>query len=119
MDRFTHLLQENTDSVEKEMYKMMVSYCVYDQQGEKLLAACDKDLLGETLEEGELHLKVKESFYGGNEMELEQLVEHFKSSTIANLVGEKTVNKAIDLGFGYEEDILMIEGVPHLQIVRM
>ncbi len=98
---------------------MMVSYCVYDQQGEKLLAACDKNLLGKTLVEGELHLEVKESFYGGGEMDLEDLVDYFKSSTIANLVGEKTVNKAIDLGFGYEEDILMIQGVPHIQIVRM
>ncbi|MFW6141493.1 MAG: DUF424 domain-containing protein [Candidatus Saliniplasma sp.] len=98
---------------------MKVSYCVYDQQGEKLLAACDKHLLGETLKEGELHLNIKETFYGGDEIEIDDIVKHFKSSTIANLVGENTVNKAIEHGFGYEEDVLMIEGVPHLQIVRM
>jgi len=101
------------------MYKMKISYCLYDQQGEKLLAACDKQLLGKTLEEGELHLNVKESFYGGQEMEIEEISSYFESITIANLVGENTVKKALEKGFGYEEDVLMIQGVPHLQIVRM
>ncbi len=98
---------------------MKISYSVYEQKGEKLLAACDKHLLGETLKEGEMNLKVKESFYGGEEVEIDGLVQYFKTSTIANLVGKKTVEKAIENGFGYEEDILMIQGVPHLQIVRI
>ncbi len=98
---------------------MKISYQIYDQQHEKLLAACDKDLLGETLREGDLHLEVKESFYGGNEIEEEKMVTQFESSTIANLVGEKTVDLALENDFGYEEDVLWIDGVPHLQIVRL
>ena len=98
---------------------MIISYCVYDQQGEKLLAACDKNLLGNIFEEEELHLEVKNSFYSGHEMELEDIDDVFDSATIANLVGENIVGKAIESGFGYEEDIIWVEGVPHLQVVRM
>ncbi|MFO7793078.1 MAG: DUF424 family protein [Candidatus Saliniplasma sp.] len=98
---------------------MKISYQIYDQKNEKLLAACDKELLGETLKEGELHLEIKKSFYGGKEVEIDKIVNQFESSTIANLVGERTVNIALENGFGYEEDILWIEGVPHLQIVRL
>jgi len=98
---------------------MKISYQIYDQQNEKLLAACDKELLGKTFAEEDLHLDVKESFYGGREKELDDIEKEFRCATIANLVGKNTVDKAIENGFGFEEDVLWIEGVPHLQIVRI
>lgn len=98
---------------------MKVNYQIYDQGDEVLLAACDNDVLGRTLEEGNISLEVKKSFYSGQRLELEKLKKEFKRSTIANLVGEKVVNAAIEAGFGQEEDIMMIEDVPHLQIVRL
>ncbi len=98
---------------------MKVNYQIYDQGDEVLLAACDKDVLGRTLQDGAINLEVKESFYAGQKMELERLKKEFKKSTMANLVGENVVEAAIEAGFGEEEDIMMIEGVPHLQIVKL
>jgi len=98
---------------------MKVNYQIYDHGDEVLLAACDDDVLGRTLQNGDINLEVKESFYAGQKVELERLKKEFKKSTIANLVGEKVVNAAIEEGFGREEDLMMIEDVPHLQIVRL
>jgi len=98
---------------------MKVNYQIYDHGDEVLLAACDNDVLGRTLQNGDINLEVKESFYAGQKIELERLKKEFKKSTIANLVGEKVVNAAIEEGFGREEDLMMIEDVPHLQIVRL
>jgi len=98
---------------------MKVNYQIYDQGDEVLLAACDDDVLGRTLQDGDINLEVKESFYGGQKIEIERLKKEFKRSTIANLVGEKVVNSAIEAGFGREEDLMIIEGIPHLQIVRL
>jgi len=98
---------------------MKVNYQIYEQGDEILLAACDNDVLGRTLEDGDIHLQVKESFYAGQKIELERLKKEFKRSTIVNLVGENVVEAAIDENFGQKEDIMMIEEVPHLQIVKL
>lgn len=104
---------------------MIVSYQIYEQSGDVLLAACDKGLLGDTLEEGDISLEVKEDFYGGNLIEIEpdsertDLDTKFERSTIANLVGENVVEAALDAGLGDEKDVMWIQGIPHLQIVHL
>ncbi len=99
--------------------KVKVNYHVYDQGDEVLLAACDDDVVGRTLQDGDINFEVKESFYGGQKIEIDGLKKEFERSTIANLVGENVVDAAIDADFGRKEDIMMIEDVPHLQIVRL
>ncbi|NJE84885.1 DUF424 domain-containing protein [Thermococcus sp. CX2] len=97
----------------------MIYIKVYRVQGEVLLAACDKELLGKTFREGELKLEVKERFYKGELVELDTLEELLEEATIANLVGERCVGKAIELGYVDENRVLRIEGVPHAQMAKM
>ncbi|AEH24380.1 DUF424 domain-containing protein [Pyrococcus yayanosii] len=92
---------------------------VYRVQGEVLLAACDEELLGKTFREGELRLDVKERFYKGELVEVDALADFLKEATIANLVGERCVGKAIELGYVDEERVLRIQGVPHAQMAKM
>lgn len=98
---------------------MDITYNLYQKEEETLLAACDKEVLGEKFEEDEISLDVSESFYAGEQTDEDGLKEHFGESTIANLVGKKCVKAAIDAGFGFEENVMKVNGVPHLQIVRM
>lgn len=98
---------------------MEINYQTYDRGNEVLLAACDDDVLGNTLEKEEIQLDVKESFYGGKKIDIDRLKRELKSCTIANLVGKKTVEAAIEVGFGSENDVMKIDGVPHLQVVKM
>ncbi|NJE07066.1 DUF424 domain-containing protein [Thermococcus sp. M39] len=98
---------------------MKIYVKVYRVQGEILLAACDEELLGKTFREGELKLEVKERFYKGELRDIEDLERLLEEATIANLVGERCVNKAIELGYVSEDRVLYIQGVPHAQMAKM
>lgn len=84
-----------------------------------LLATCDAELLGKTLKEGKITFHIHEKFYKGSKVTLEEALELIKQSTIVNMIGQKIVKKAIEHGFVHPEAVLMIEGVPHAQIVRV
>jgi len=93
----------------------MFSLKVYETGGERLVAVCDKELLGTTHSEGELTLDVKESFYGGGEASGEEVIECLRSASIANLVGSDVVALAVNDGLLSEGNLLNISGVPHAQ----
>ena len=84
-----------------------------------LLAICDRELLGRTLREGEIVFHVKDKFYNGGKVSVEEAVDMIENSTIVNLVGKNCVEKAITEGYVHPEAVLRIEGVPHAQIVRL
>ena len=85
---------------------------------ETLVAACDEQLLGRTLQEGELRLHVS-SFYEGDRMTPEEFVATLRAATIGNLVGRETVEAAQHAGYVGEDGILWIEGEPHAQMFVM
>jgi hypothetical protein len=84
-----------------------------------LLAACDEELLGRTFSEGKLKLLVDERFYGGELVDEATLGDSLSLATMANLVGERTVRTALEAGYIDEGCSMMLEGVPHAQMVIM
>lgn len=84
-----------------------------------LLAICDCDLLGRTLRQGKVVFHIKDEFYNGGRVGLEEAVGMIANSTIVNMVGKNCVEKAIQRGFVHPEAVLNIEGVPHAQIVKL
>ncbi len=82
-----------------------------------VLAACDKNLLGKTIEDEDLEFKVSERFYGGEEIDEKAFFEMLNKCTTANLVGEETialVSKKYKL-----QKVIYIGGVPHAQIFKI
>jgi hypothetical protein len=84
-----------------------------------LLAICDAEILGRTLREGKIVFCVKEDFYKGAKVSIEEAVSLIKNCTIVNMVGKNVVKKAIEQGYVHPEAVLNIQGVPHAQIVRL
>jgi len=84
-----------------------------------LLCMCDTEILGKTLREGKIVFCVKEDFYKGTKVDVEEAVSMIESSTIVNMIGKNVVKKAIEKGFVHPEAILKIEGIPHAQIVKL
>lgn len=84
-----------------------------------LLAICDSEILGKTLREGKIVFHVKDEFYNGGRVTLEDAVDMIKNCTIVNMVGKNCVEKAIQKGYVHPEAVLNIEGVPHAQIVKL
>jgi len=84
-----------------------------------LLVICDTEILGKTLREGKIVFNVKEEFYKGARVAIEEAVDMITNSTIVNMVGKNIVQKAIEKGYVHPEAVLNIEGVPHAQIVKI
>lgn len=84
-----------------------------------LLAICDAEILGKTLCEGKIVFKVKEEFYKGRKVHVDEAVLMIENSTIINMVGKNVVGKAIERGYVHLEAVLSIEGIPHAQIVKI
>ncbi|MBN2122242.1 DUF424 family protein [Candidatus Micrarchaeota archaeon] len=86
-----------------------------------VVAACDRELIGKVLEEGDsvLDLKAHSSFYVGEIAGQEQVRAALGDFASANLVGEKAVGVALKEGIVQKRDIKYINGVPHLQIYRL
>ena len=83
-----------------------------------LLAICDCEILGRTLREGKIVFHVKDEFYNGGKVTLEEALGMIENSTIVNMVGRNCVEKAVEKGYVHPDAVLNIEGIPHAQIVK-
>jgi len=93
----------------------MIRVRVHTRGNEVLVAACDAEIVGRTLREGELRLHVS-SFYEGDEVTEDEFVRRLKLATIGNLVGKATIDAARRAGLIGEDGVIWIEGVPHAQL---
>ncbi len=84
-----------------------------------LLAICDCELLGRTLRQGKIAFQIKDEFYNGGKVTVDEAVKMIENSTIVNMVGKNCVKKAIEKGYVHPEAVIKIEGVPHAQIVKL
>ncbi|MEM1535659.1 MAG: DUF424 family protein [Candidatus Pacearchaeota archaeon] len=83
----------------------------------KIVAVCDKELLGKRFEEGKLQLEINERFYGGEELSEEKAIKllrkAFQDDACFNFVGKNSVELGIKAGIIDSKCIIKIQGVPH------
>src|SRR5688572_1203956 len=91
----------------------------YQQGLQRLVAACDSELVGTSHKEGKFHLQVPAAFYDGVRVDEANLGAYLRGATVANLVGRRTVDVAVRLGLVDPAHILTIAGVPHAQVLVM
>ena len=83
-----------------------------------LLAVCDEELFGKKFEQGDLVLDLTSNFYNGDLLNEKQTLVLMKQSYILNLVGNNSVNLALENGLIDEELVFFIENIPYAQSVR-
>lgn len=94
---------------------------IHERDGQKIVAACDKELIGKILEDEEHYLDLRNysSFYKGNICNEKELGDALSSFTSANLIGHKTVSVAIRKNLVSKKDIILIKNFPYIQIYRV
>jgi len=97
----------------------MISIRIYEQGENLVIGACDEHLLGKKFVDGKFKIDVSKNFYGGERVNKDTLAKYLNDATIANLVGEESVNCAIRLGLVNRDCILRIKGIPHAQLVKI
>ena len=92
---------------------------VFEFKDDKLVAICDKEILGKKLNFKGVKVEIRERFYKGELVNEEKALDIMKKSTIGNFFGEKIVDVALKNGFITKENIIFIEGIPHAQFVKI
>jgi len=82
-----------------------------------LVSVCDADVMGETFEDGPVSLTVDESFYGGETVSEDEVVDSLARCSVANIVGTESVDVAVEHGFVDEENVLDVDGTRHAQLL--
>ncbi len=92
---------------------------IHEAQNKRMVAYCDRELLGKTLKDGDIHFEISEEFYGKQEGTADELRHELAGCTIANIIGERAVGVAIDCGAVDADSVIYINGVPHAQMMRL
>ncbi len=94
---------------------------IFEKKGEKIVAVCDSELLGNVYREGEtvLDLDSHSHFYNGEKSDKTAVKDALESATSANLVGKKSVSVAVEMGLVSEGEILKVQEIPHAQIYKL
>ena len=92
---------------------------VVRQGRDTLVAVCDAEILGKTLEGGRVPFTVSERFYKGALCDLAEALEAMGKASIVNMVGKRIVEAAIEGNLVQEAGIIYLGDVPHAQIVHL
>jgi hypothetical protein len=84
-----------------------------------IVAVCDRELLNTTISHDKLSITITESFYGNNPAGENEVKDALKNAGNINLIGERSVSLAIELGLLTKSGCMMIGKVPHAQIYRL
>jgi hypothetical protein len=82
-----------------------------------LVAVCDSEILGKTLEGGRVPFEVSERFYKGTIANLEEALDAMRKATICNIVGKRIVEAAIKNRLVHRSAVIYLGDIPHAQIV--
>jgi hypothetical protein len=82
----------------------------------QIIAVCDEDILGKRFEEGKKVLDITKNFFEGEIIEEKELIQLMKdcakSDASFNIVGEKSINAALESGIVSEEGIKKVQKIP-------
>jgi uncharacterized protein len=84
-----------------------------------VVAVCDRELINTTISHDKLSVKITEAFYGTSTASESEVREALKRACNANLMGERAITTAIDMGLVTREGCIMIGKVPHVQIYEL
>lgn len=85
----------------------------------RLVAVCDRDVLGESFEDGSVSITVNEEFYDGDRVDEQAVIEALSRAHVANIVGTRAVALAVEHGFVEEANVLEIGETVHAQLIRL
>lgn len=94
---------------------------IHERGGQRILAACDRELIGKVFGEGEatMDLAAYSSFYKGEPCTEEELLSAIPSASSLNLVGKRAVAAGLKSGAFPPEAVRYIKGIPHIQLYKI
>ena len=97
----------------------MFSARLINHKDTSMLNICDADLLGRTLNRGNLTLKISEKYYAEKVVEKEEAKDLLKRSDNINMAGKEIISLSVNIGIGSQEGVKEIDGIPFLLVFKM
>jgi uncharacterized protein len=88
-------------------------------ENKMLFACCDKELINKEIIFNETTIKLSEKFYGSKEITTEKVLENINKCTQANIFGKNVCELLIDNNLILKEQVLDVNGIPHVQIYKI
>ncbi len=82
---------------------------IHNIDGQKLIAICDKEILGKTIPHNGVKLKIREAFYGKVEYEADEVLRELESFSQLNVFGERIAKLMIENKIVHPDVFLWIE----------
>jgi hypothetical protein len=87
------------------------------QDGKKIVAICDEELIGKKFKEKNIQIDLSSNFYNGEKKTEKDIKKIFDDAYIVNMVGKKSVNLGKKAGIVLENNIIYVQKIPHAQTV--
>ena len=81
-----------------------------------VVAVCDRELMNTTISHDQITIKVTGEFYGSSPATEADVRQALKNAGNINLMGERSVSLAIEMGLITRSGCIMLGKVPHAQI---
>jgi hypothetical protein len=98
---------------------MLFSTKVISASGNLMLNICDHELVDRTLQDGNTKIKINPNYYAERDVDEYEAKNLLIKCHSINMVGEKTISLATNLGIGSEKSIRRIQGIPFLIVFKM
>ncbi|MBN1389885.1 MAG: DUF424 family protein [Candidatus Thermoplasmatota archaeon] len=93
-----------------------ISMKLHSIQGQLILAACDRQLLGRRLNNGDVPFPISQNFYGGDTVNDDTFLNIISHVTSANIVGNHCVGLLMESGVVDPSAVMIIDDIMHVQI---
>lgn len=84
-----------------------------------VVAVCDRELINTTVSHDTMTVTITEAFYGSKPSTEAEVREALRHAGNINLMGERAVSLAIEMGLCTRAGCIMIGRVPHAQIYQL
>ncbi len=95
------------------------SYRIFNVQGNKMVAISDSSIVGKSFEDGKLQLHVSRDFYSDKTCQREDIKKIIGGANIVNAVGKDIIGLMIKHKMVDKDNVLIVGGVPHAQVITM
>lgn len=85
----------------------------------EVVGICDRELIGQTLTEGDVSVQITESFFGNQPASEEEIIRVLNTSDNISIFGKRCIELAIDKGLLERESCRIVAGVPYATIIRI
>lgn len=92
---------------------------IFPTKYDLVVAICDENLIEKEINWKEFKVKISKNFYGEEKIDEVAAVKIMEKATIGNLIGKKIVELAEKNGFISRKNVILINGIPHAQFVKV